>query len=156
LDSTHFLRYQDAYQASVAGDTIQVQAGAAISSVGGGAQGSRISGGNARAPTIEIDNPFIGAGELVQVSGGTGDPNNPLPETRLVDRAESTQGGLGVRLFFTQPLDNQHRFSDAQVTAQGILGIGKKLTIQGDVGAPAAIAANMHVLTGVTGVTFQN
>jgi hypothetical protein len=61
-----------------------------------------------------------------------------------------------VRLFFTQPLDNQHRFNDATVTAQGILGIGKKLTIQGDVGAPAAIAANLEVLTGVSGVIFQN
>jgi hypothetical protein len=150
-DSTHFLRYQNAYQAAVAGDTIQVQAGTAISSVGAGAQGSQISGGGAGTSSMEIDNSSIGAGELVQVSGGGGET-----EIRLVDRVWPSGRFDATTLIFNQPLANAHDGTGGQVTSQGILGVGKQLTIQGDVGAPGAIAANMEVLAGVTGATFRN
>ena len=152
LDSTHFLRYQDAYQAAVAGDTIQVEAGTAISSMGAGVQGFQVRGTGAAAGTssMEIDNSSIEAGELVQVSGGGGaDETELVDHIRLGDRGSST-------LFFAHPLANAHDGSGGQVTTKGILGIGKQLTIQGDSGAPAAIAANMEVLSGVTGVTFRN
>src|SRR5262245_39120969 len=38
LDATHFTSYHDAYQQTAPGDTIQVEPGAAVSSVGAGVQ----------------------------------------------------------------------------------------------------------------------
>jgi hypothetical protein len=152
LDANHFANYHAAYTAASAGDTIQIEPGAAISSVGQGVTGTRIySGGQINSISITVDNPEIGAGELVTINGGGG-----TEETRLVERSMLDNVG-GNTLILNQPLTYEHSGSPgATVTTTGTLGIDKSIRIQGDLGAPAPIVSPMEVLTGTSGVSFNN
>jgi hypothetical protein len=158
LDATHYSNYNDAFQQAAPGDTIQIEPGAAVSSVGAGVQGQRTSGGQVGSTSLTVDN-FLGAGqgiragEMVTISGG----GTTTTEDRLVVATQVDGTGLNRTLFFNLALNADHSSltSPATVTTKGILGIDTRLTIQGDTGVPAAITGDIEVLPSASQVTFQ-
>ncbi len=151
VDNSHFHSFQTAYQAAHAGDVIQVEPGAAVSSVGQGVSGHWLSGGAANTNTITIDNPNIGAGEWVEVNGGGGSAENYL----FVLSAQPTGQG-GVTLTLNQTLTMAHN-GGATVTTLGELGIAKAITLQGDPNDPQAVVASpLETPAGTANVVFNN
>jgi hypothetical protein len=162
LDSTHFATFQDAYQAAQDNDVIQVEPGAAISSVGTVTGERNASGGAAGGISITIGGgyaPFIMASEMVEISGGTGVATNLHPEYRLVVRSRVDATGLNT-LILDQPLTYDHSQGSgtenaAQVATFNQLAIRKPLTIQGDMGVLATITSPFEVQPGASGTVFQ-
>jgi hypothetical protein len=159
LDTTHFNTFQDADQVAQANDVIQVEPGAAISSVGTVNAAFLVAGGQAGSTSITVVESTIKAGEMVEISGGTGDPNTTHPEDLLVVSTKVDSAGHNI-LNLDQPLIFDHSQSSGTVSAGKVtilnrLGINKALTIQGDTGVPAAITSAVEVRRGTSGVIFE-
>jgi hypothetical protein len=125
VDNTHFHRFQDAYQVAAAGDVIQIEPGAAVNSVGAGVAGNRLDGGKAGFNTITIDNPNIGTGEYVTVTGGLFD------ESRVVTDVQANANGT-YTLTLNAAFATDHKDPGVLVKTQGQLGLVKPITLQGD------------------------
>ena len=164
-DATHFHRFQDAYGAAVNGDIIQVEPGASVRSVG--IVTAAIAGVQAGANTITFSqrahHPIqtIGPGEVVEVFGGGGNT-----EEFLVNRAQYIVHHIlgAVDSFWVDtvltldaPFQTPHA-AGATVRSEGVLGIEKSITLQGDPSqAPGEVDSNMVVAgLGTQGVSFNH
>jgi hypothetical protein len=127
VDATHFHRFQDAYQGAAAGDTIQIEPGAAVSSVGAGVAGNRLDGGKVASKTITIDNPNIGTGEYVTVTGSL----PQFDESGVVTDVQANPNGT-YTLTLNAKFSFDHTGAGVVVTTQGQLGLVKPITLQGD------------------------
>jgi hypothetical protein len=139
LDSNRFPTFSDAYQAAVDGDTIQMEPGTLINSVGAGVVGPQDP---LSAPwtvgndTLTIDNTTIRAGEMVNISGGAA----AVPggdEVRLVKSSRldpSTPGAFVNTLTLDKPLANDHSGTGNSTVASVTVGNGSSLNIGYSVG----------------------
>jgi hypothetical protein len=121
LVGSNFGSYSDAYQAAANGDTIQIQHGTSVSSVGGGVSGFRTDGGLLGSDTMTIDDTSIHTGEMVTISGG-GATVPDQDETRLVIQSRldpSSNPGVFVNtLTLNRPLTFDHSgLSNSKVIA---------------------------------------
>jgi hypothetical protein len=152
LDSTHFASLQGALGVAVTGDTIQVDQGASLNSVGSTlSQGNGIAALSAAANPSDLSisvNAPVPPGEEVQIGTGA------TPETDLV--LASAQNGSDFELTLKAPLSSAHA-SGERVDTIGRLGIGLAVDIIGQHGPGIAAVYSPLDIWGVTlGVTLSN
>ncbi|HEV3079761.1 MAG TPA: DUF4214 domain-containing protein [Gemmataceae bacterium] len=153
VDSAHVHTLQDALNAAVAKDTIQIEPGATIASLGN-TSGAATPASTLAAPSLTgassiTVNNYIGAGEVIQV--GTG---GALVESDLVLSSALASSGQ-FTLTLKQPLANAHVAGD-RVDTLGQLGIGKAIAVQGDtVGGQVTLNTPLVIWGGTSGVLLR-
>jgi hypothetical protein len=139
-DAAHFRTLEAALTAAAPNDTVLIEPGAAASTFN-----STTLAANAQAGDTAITtNGLVAPGQVVQIGS----------ETALIDAA-APAGGFSFSLTLHTALANNHSAGDP-VAATNRLGIGKTLTVQGDLNAPPAAVADLEVWTGTSGVSLQD
>jgi hypothetical protein len=149
-DGSHFHSLQDALGAASAGDTIQIESGAAVHSVSNSVISTAILvNASAVGATSIVSSTPIPTGEVIQIGTGT------AIDTALVVATGPAAGG-NFTLTLRSPLANAHNAGDL-INIPGELGISKTITLQGgSFGGKPSITTPLVVWQGTAGVVFQN
>jgi hypothetical protein len=152
LDAVHVHTLQDALNAAVANDTIQIEPGANVASmgntVGAVTPASTLAADSLAGATSITVNNYLAAGEVIQVGTGATADSDLILSTALASGGQFT-------LTLKQPLTNAHVAGD-RVDTLGQLGIGRAITLQGDtVGGSVALNTPLVIWNGTSGALLK-